>query len=384
MAKRKGPWIMSSCVVMLSNARRYHGKKKLTNFDDIDRYLEYSAALNKNNIKHFFIVSVSNDFDFSKNYIDTKNIIFVYSYIEKFFQFFKIFFQNMGYKIFVTSHRCHDELFLLSLLSCVSRRVNGVGQLHGYDLVSKAPFSFVLFLKRILGKWALRKCQTLRIVNENQRTIAVDLNNDARIIVAPVPITKKIELSAISYVTRGEEGSHFCNLSLIGRLSEEKGIIFGIRWLEELFKNNADLKHTLRIHIAGDGPLKSRLLDEISVENRHCYKFYGHIVGEDYIEFLKNISVNLSFAPYEGFGRTILECGAFGIPTVSVDRCTDDIILKQACITPMNFHDLDAQMKFLKTVHRLSDKSVRQTVRDKALRIIHKLNHCWLLLLDSK
>ena len=374
---------MSNCVVMFSNARRYQGQVKVTNFDDIDRYVEYSCALRKDNILHYFIVLVSHDFDYRKNCIDATNIIFVKGLLEKIWQFVKIYFRTTGDKLFVTTHRCHDELFLLASLSCVSKRVHCVGQLHGYDLVSKTHFSLVRFLKKILGTWALRKCQILRVVNENQRAIVMKLGTDARIIVAPVPISKKIELSAISYMDRKEDFD-FCNLSLIGRLSEEKGIIFGIQWLEKLLNSNADLKHTIRIHIAGDGPLKPRILNEISDDNRFCYKFHGHIEGDDYIEFLKNITVNLSFSPYEGYGRTILECGAFGIPTVSVDRCTDDSSLKHACITPINFQDFEAQIEFLNAINSLLDKSVRQSVRDEALIIINRLKSCWLLLLDWK
>ena len=95
----------------------------------------------------------------------------------------------------------------------------------------------------------------------------------------------------------------------LGRLSAEKGI----PWLLDLFEKPAA---SFRLHIAGDGPLRSQVESRQSTHIRYL----GRIEGEEKRRELQQASLLVMPSEcYENFPIAIMEANAYGTPALVSD-----------------------------------------------------------------
>jgi len=106
----------------------------------------------------------------------------------------------------------------------------------------------------------------------------------------------------------------------LGRLSPEKNLVFLIRAAAPLL-----LPGRVKLLIAGDGPEKKRLEDEIKRKNlRQSVILTG---GTDRPEDLYRLSdIFVSSSRYESFGQTMLEAMASALPVVALKRSPPEIL----------------------------------------------------------
>lgn len=121
------------------------------------------------------------------------------------------------------------------------------------------------------------------------------------------------KLSEIDRSPRDWEKDELC-LGIAGRLASEKGHAL----LLNSFKSLADFFPSLKLKIAGSGPLKDHLKalsKNLGLENR--VEFCGY--QKDMVAFLREIDIFVLSSHYEGFGLVLVEAMAAGIPVVATD-----------------------------------------------------------------
>lgn len=105
-------------------------------------------------------------------------------------------------------------------------------------------------------------------------------------------------------------------ITVMGRLSKEKGYDDMLRVFEKVLKKVPDAK----LNILGDGEERTNLsilADQLKISK--AVTFFGNTVGEDKKEVLKDTSVFVTTSHYESFGLVLLEAMSYGIPCVSFD-----------------------------------------------------------------
>jgi glycosyltransferase involved in cell wall biosynthesis len=104
-------------------------------------------------------------------------------------------------------------------------------------------------------------------------------------------------------------------LLFVGRLIYAKGAQDLISILPEIKEKKKDLK----IIIVGDGPYRLELENMVPKKYKNDVLFLGVKTQQEIVEILNiaNIFINLSYS--EGFGITILEAGAVGLPIIATE-----------------------------------------------------------------
>ena len=102
-------------------------------------------------------------------------------------------------------------------------------------------------------------------------------------------------------------------ITFIGRLVYAKGAQDLIAIFPKIKQKNPDTK----VIIVGDGPYKNELQKRIDREYKNDILFLGTKNPQEIVEILSitDIFVNLSYS--EGFGITVLEAGAVGVPIIA-------------------------------------------------------------------
>lgn len=105
-------------------------------------------------------------------------------------------------------------------------------------------------------------------------------------------------------------------ITVMGRLSKEKGYDDMLRVFEKVLKKVPDAK----LNILGDGEERtnlSNLADQLKISK--AVTFFGNTVGKEKNKVLKDTSVFVTTSHYESFGLVLLEAMSYGIPCVSFD-----------------------------------------------------------------
>ncbi len=106
------------------------------------------------------------------------------------------------------------------------------------------------------------------------------------------------------------------NLLYLGRLKKYKCIEFPIQVLAELAKTSPDVKY----YIAGEGDYR----EELEAKARACgvedrVVFTGYVEGREKQELLGKTRVLCYTSPKEGWGLSVIEANAVGVPCVASD-----------------------------------------------------------------
>ena len=105
-----------------------------------------------------------------------------------------------------------------------------------------------------------------------------------------------------------------------GRLSPEKNVKFLSKVLSSLLKfyNLDSQRHEYRLLVAGDGPLKDWLEDDLQERTPGKFKILGHVADREKLaDIYANSDIFLHPNPREPFGIAPLEAMASGIPVVA-------------------------------------------------------------------
>lgn len=149
------------------------------------------------------------------------------------------------------------------------------------------------------------------------------------------------------------------NLLFVGRLVKRKGLIYLLKTLNKIVKDNPNI----RLTIVGDGPEKLESEKYVKENNLNKYvRFVGEILGKERINYYQE--ADIFCAPYidEAFGITVLEALSCGIPVVGFKNESFLEILK-GYPYPELFVDRKNIVKFYKVLKQLiNDQQKRKII----------------------
>ncbi len=103
----------------------------------------------------------------------------------------------------------------------------------------------------------------------------------------------------------------------LGRLRKYKSVEIAIRAVEIIRKKLPEAK----LLIIGDGPYKSALEDTVEKAGmEEAVEFKGFMETEDVVKCLNKAHLLINPSPKEGWGLTVVEANACGMPVVASDR----------------------------------------------------------------
>jgi glycosyltransferase involved in cell wall biosynthesis len=103
----------------------------------------------------------------------------------------------------------------------------------------------------------------------------------------------------------------------LGRLRKYKSVEIAMKAMETVLKSVPDA----RLVIVGDGPYRPELekyADGLSLGD--AIEFTGFLSGEELVEMLNRAHLLFNPSPKEGWGLTVVEANACGVPVVASDR----------------------------------------------------------------
>lgn len=186
-------------------------------------------------------------------------------------------------------------LFLkLKLRSLVGIQI----QFHGDTYSFSVNRGLKGFFRVLLSRIGIIFADSIRIVSKFQENEIKSIWQKAsnKFVLAPIPI----EISKIAKF----HSSNKYDLVFIGRLHSERGI----DELVELIKNLKSIRPTTSIAIAGDGPLRTYIAEELSKWiDDSSVSLMGFLDGPRITNLYSETKVLVSTAPREGYGLTLRE-----------------------------------------------------------------------------
>lgn len=188
-------------------------------------------------------------------------------------------------------------------------RIKGVPALS----IGKYPF---LVAERIAG----RRQNFLTVLSRSERDISIGLKLST--IEDTVIVPNGIDLAKFNLdnAFRSQSRKTLCLsesdilIFNAGRLSHEKGHSVLISSFRQAYSTNKSLK----LGIAGDGPLMQELAGaNRDLINSGVFKLYGHT--DDICLYLSAADIFVMPSFYEGFGLSLLEAMASGLPAIASD-----------------------------------------------------------------
>lgn len=201
----------------------------------------------------------------------------------------------------------------------ISRRLKAKLQLQIHtDFLS--PYfrrsSFKNKIRVILAKWLLPKADSIRVVSERIKKSLIGLGlSEKKIIVLPIFVDVEKIQSRPTAVDLHKKHPQFDFIILMAsRLTREKNILLAINAMSETVKSHPKAG----LVIVGDGPEKERLQRTI-----HDSRLTACVLFEPRTPHLtmyyKTADVFLNTSNYEGYGRTLIEAAAAGLPIITTN-----------------------------------------------------------------
>ena len=216
---------------------------------------------------------------------------------------------------------------------------------NSYDVViediNKLPFFMPLYtdtpvvpvIPHLFGSTAFRETNALiaSYVYVMERLIPVFFRKNRFIVISPSTkedLTRRgIGTERIEVVLCGLDHSNYRNLELerferptivhLGRLRKYKSVEVAMRAMKMVREQVPDA----RLVIIGDGPHKSHLEREAGrLDLDRTVEFKGFMGSEELVEFLNRSHILFNPSPKEGWGLTVVEANACGVPVVASDR----------------------------------------------------------------
>ena len=222
--------------------------------------------------------------------------------------------------------KLHLQALILNLPSDV--KIAGIAaRLAGIKKIIYRRGSPVPVKNSLMNRFLFRYVLTDIIANSNLIKKNILLNNpllvrNSKIRIIHNGITGS-PVSASGHSSRPAPGSEAVVIGAAGRLSPEKGMEWLIRLAHCLKKNG---NHFV-LQIAGDGPLKERLMkksQELGLTD--CVVFKGFITEMDL--FYSTIDLFVLTSAWEGCSNVILEAMANGLPVIAFNNSSIPEMIK--------------------------------------------------------
>jgi glycosyltransferase involved in cell wall biosynthesis len=128
-----------------------------------------------------------------------------------------------------------------------------------------------------------------------------------------LPVMVPLLNKEIQFIKSNESNSPF-KVLFVGRLVAQKNLFFLLKIASEIIKKD----QSIMFDIVGNGTLRQELEDEcISLKIKNNVIFHGEIANSDLPKFYQYADLFILTSYYEGFGRVIIEAGAYKLPVLS-------------------------------------------------------------------
>lgn len=189
---------------------------------------------------------------------------------------------------------------LVGLYISITKKAKFNVQLHG-DLNSQS------FVRRIIAKQVLKRADSIRVVSSKLKTQVEELKVSAQIKVLPI----YLDIERFKSVVRDTGSRTKKNIFWIGRIEEEKNPMFALDILKEVLESGVDAE----LIMIGAGGQEDKLKKKAKEGNLPVI-FKGWC---NPVSLLASAEVVINTSLYEGYGATIVEALAAGVPVVSYD-----------------------------------------------------------------
>lgn len=225
-------------------------------------------------------------------------------------------------------------------------------QLHGdyFDSPYWRRESFFNFFRYCLGKFLVKRADTLRVVSERIKKSVIKLGVEAEKITV-VPIYTPIYTPVLANADAGK----FIFLTA-GRLVGVKNIDLQIKAMREILETQPETE----LWIAGDGPEKNKLQvlsKKLKVEGK--IKFIGW--QENLEGYYNKAGAFILTSNYEGWGMVVVEAAGFGLPIIMTDvGCAGELIKNGESGIVVKVGDLGSLVQAMKKI--LEDRNFAEKI----------------------
>ncbi|MBA3733309.1 glycosyltransferase [Patescibacteria group bacterium] len=187
-------------------------------------------------------------------------------------------------------------------------------QIHTDYLSSNFSKTFLNKIRIIMASYVIPKASEIRVVSETiKESLIKKFNKLENIDVLPVFVDIDKIINFVPGRDIRKDFPQFDSIVLVAsRLSPEKKIDLAIK----AFKDVVEKYSRVGLVIAGDGPEKQSLEDLVSsLGLKNNVVFIGW--QDDLISLYKTADIFILTSEFEGYGMTLIEAGASGIPIVT-------------------------------------------------------------------
>lgn len=214
----------------------------------------------------------------------------------------RIFLKNQGLscKLLVAGDPWENALIAIFLNWHRKKQIPIQIQVHG-DIANTRwiRLSWRNRLRSLISGYTLARASRLRCVGETQAELILDKYKFEKFKIDVIEVPMDLTHNQNHWIAPKE-----ATIGFLGRLSEDRGIGVFI----ELICKIAKVRTDFRVVVAGDGKIKNEFEDElINILGKQKVLFLGDLESTKLDKFWNQISVLVSTAPAESFGRSIRE-----------------------------------------------------------------------------
>ncbi len=270
------------------------------------------------------------------------------------------------YKYNVVSSQDPFELGLVAWLLAKKYKLKLQIQIHG-DYFGSSYWKKESFLNRLrfyLGKYLIKKADSIRVVSNRTRESLVELGlTPEKIVIMPIysPVSSK------SLAVKREKTDEKFVFLTAGRLVNVKNIALQIRAMKEVVK----IYPRTELWIAGDGPERKKLETESRKSNMsNNIKFLGW--KENLEDFYRQADAFLLTSNYEGWGLVVIEAASFRLPIIMTDvGCAGEVIKNGESGIVIEVGDKEALITAMMKL--IQDRNLSEKIGEGAKRAVLSL-----------
>ena len=223
-------------------------------------------------------------------------------------------------------------------------------------------FRKIFLVRSRLARFSIPRADSLRLVSHQQLNNLVDrkFKLPRETIIAPVPLNLPINFNLQPRIPRDNP----IIVGLVGRLDSDRGLNEFVAFIKMLKQVNANF----RIIVVGYGHLKEWLSNSlVSIVPSANVRFAEAQTSEQLSELWADITVLVSTAPAESFGRSIREALIHGVPVLAIPSSgVNEVAQLTDSISLINLESADETMNNL---NRLLLRGVSLGTQEKLLTL---------------
>ena len=248
-------------------------------------------------------------------------------------------------------------------------KISWQAQIHS-DIAS--PYfwkhSFKNKLRVALAKLFYKKADCIRVVSERVKRGIINWKgvDEKKIFILPIYVDLS-KYFALYNEKKDIDVSRGVNILMASRLTSEKNIGIAI----DAFYHLAKKYNNIILSIVGSGPLDKTLkrkVFKLGIEKK--VKFRGW--QENLVPYFKDADIFLSTSIYEGYGATIIEAMASGVPVIMTDvGVANDLVIDNKSGIIVSVNNTNITVNYLENL--INNKSLYSSISENAYLSVNSI-----------